>query len=111
MLDRVRLRGERLTIERDGEPIAVLSSVGEPVTWRKVAQRLAELGFPGDGFADDVEAAQAAQPRPEPPAWPARTTLSHQWKPYVLLPPRTTEPGGTGRYQVVCDATGVALSL
>jgi hypothetical protein len=36
-----------------------------------VAERLAELGFPGDGFADDVEAAQAAQPSHEPPAWPS----------------------------------------
>jgi antitoxin (DNA-binding transcriptional repressor) of toxin-antitoxin stability system len=70
-LDRVRLRGERFTIDRAGEPIAVLSPVGETVTWRKVAQRLAELGFPGDGFADDLEAAQAVQPRLEPPAWPS----------------------------------------
>ena len=72
-LDRVRLRGERLTIDRVGEPIAVLSpvQVPGPVTWRSVAERLAEIGFPGDGFADDVEAAQAAQPRLEPPAWPS----------------------------------------
>jgi prevent-host-death family protein len=70
-LDRVRLRGEQLTINRAGEPIAVLSPVGQPVTWRTVAERLAEIGFPGDGFADDVEVAQAAQPRLEPPAWPS----------------------------------------
>ncbi len=70
-LDRVRLRGERLTIDRAGQPIAVLSPVGEPgpVTWRSVAERLAQIGFPGDGFADDVEAAQATQPRLEPPPW------------------------------------------
>ena len=36
MLDRVRLRGERLTIDRAGEPIAVLAPVGQPVTWRTV---------------------------------------------------------------------------
>ena len=35
-LDRVRLRGERLTIDRAGEPIAVLAPVGQPVTWRTV---------------------------------------------------------------------------
>jgi len=72
-LDRVRLRGERLTIDRVGEPIAVLSPVQVPgaVTWRQVAELLAEIGFPGDGFADDVEAAKAAQPRLEAPAWPS----------------------------------------
>ncbi len=72
-LDRVRLRGERLMIDRVGEPIAVLSPVQPPgpVTWRSVAERLVELGFPGDGFADDVEEAQAAQPRLESPAWPS----------------------------------------
>lgn len=72
-LDRVRLHGERLTIDRDGEPIAILAPAREPnlVTWRQVAERLAEVGFPGEGFADDVEAAQAAQSRAEPPAWPS----------------------------------------
>ena len=70
-LDRARLRGERLTIDREGEPIAVLSPVGQPVTSRKVEERLADLGFPGDGFADDVEAAQAAQPRSQPTTWPS----------------------------------------
>jgi len=72
-LDRVRLRGERLMIERVGEPIAVLSPVQapEPVTWRGVAERLVEIAFPGDGFADDVEEARTTQPRLDPPAWPS----------------------------------------
>jgi antitoxin (DNA-binding transcriptional repressor) of toxin-antitoxin stability system len=71
--DRVRARGERITIDRDGEPIAVLTpaTAPVPVTWRVVAQRLATIGFPGEGFANDVEAAQTAQPRLEPPAWPS----------------------------------------
>ena len=70
-LDRVRLHGERLTIDRVGEPIAILSPVQVPgaVTWRQVAELLAETGFPGDGFADDVEAAKAAQPWLDAPAW------------------------------------------
>jgi antitoxin (DNA-binding transcriptional repressor) of toxin-antitoxin stability system len=70
-LDRVRLRRERLTIDRQGEPIAVLSPVGEPVTSCKVAERLAELGFPGDAFADDVETTPATEPRSQPRAWPS----------------------------------------
>jgi antitoxin (DNA-binding transcriptional repressor) of toxin-antitoxin stability system len=72
-LDRVRLRGEQLMIDREGAPIAVLSPIEESraVTWRSVAARLAEIGFPGDGFGDDVEAAQTSQPRLEPPAWPS----------------------------------------
>lgn len=68
-LDRVRVHGERLTIDRDGEPVAVLSPAWEPkpVTWRVVAERLTEIGFPGDRFADDVEAAQNMLAHPEPP--------------------------------------------
>jgi len=72
-LDRVRAGGESITIDRDGQPIAVLTPApaSAPITWRMVAQRLAEIGLPGDGFADDVEMAQATQPRLEPPAWPS----------------------------------------
>lgn len=70
-LDRVHMRGERLTIDRAGQPIAVLMPATAAVTWRTLARQLAAVGFPGDGFADDVEAAQMAQPRLEPPAWPS----------------------------------------
>lgn len=70
-LDRVHVRGERLTIDRAGQPIAVLMPATAAVTWRTLAKRLAAVGFPGDGFADAVEAAQLAQPRLEPPAWPS----------------------------------------
>lgn len=70
-LDRVHERGERLTIDREGQPIAVLIPATAMVTWRTLAQHLAAVGFPGDGFADDVAAAQAAQPRLDPPTWPS----------------------------------------
>jgi antitoxin (DNA-binding transcriptional repressor) of toxin-antitoxin stability system len=61
-LDRVRLRGERLTIDREGKPIAILSPAETPVTWLALADVLARVGLPGDGFADDLEAAQNSQP-------------------------------------------------
>jgi antitoxin (DNA-binding transcriptional repressor) of toxin-antitoxin stability system len=70
-LDRVHVNGDRITIDRQGEPIAILAPAVEPVTWRKVAERLAEIGLPGEGFADDVEAAQRTQPMLEPPTWPS----------------------------------------
>lgn len=70
-LDRVHVRGERLTIDRAGQPIAILMPATAAVTWRTLAKQLAAVGFPGDGFADDVEATQVAQPRLEPPAWPS----------------------------------------
>jgi prevent-host-death family protein len=70
-LDRVHARGERITIDREGHPIAVLIPAAAAVTWRTLAKQLAAVGFPGDGFADDVEAAQAAQPCLELPAWPS----------------------------------------
>jgi len=64
-LDRVRAGGESITIDRDGQLIAVLmpAPATAPITWRMVAQHLAEIELPGYGFADDVEMAQATQPR------------------------------------------------
>ncbi len=70
-LDRVYVRGERVTIDREGHPIAVLTPVAAAVTWHTLAKQLAAVGFPGEGFADDVEAAQATQPCLELPVWPS----------------------------------------
>lgn len=70
-LDRVHVRGERVTIDRAGQPIAVLMPAAAAVTWCALAKQLAAVGFPGDGFADDVETAQMAHPRLDPPAWPS----------------------------------------
>lgn len=72
VLDRVRNRGERFTIERDGEPVALLMP---PAPKRfTVADFLAlweRIPHPDDAFADDVEAVLAAQGRSEPPEWPS----------------------------------------
>ena len=76
VLNRVRYRGERFVVERNGEPVAVLAPP-EPEappaspTLRELASHLGGLELPGKGYAADLEAAQAAgRPAPEPPAWP-----------------------------------------
>jgi prevent-host-death family protein len=77
VLNRVRYRGERFVVERNGEPVAVLAPAGPeappaPPTLRELVARLGDLALPGDGYAADLEAAQAAgQTAPEPPAWPS----------------------------------------
>jgi antitoxin (DNA-binding transcriptional repressor) of toxin-antitoxin stability system len=74
VLNRVRYRGEHFLVERNGMPVATLSPaipVVPPITLSEAARRLAGLKMPGEGFADDLEAIQAAQPPLEPPKWPS----------------------------------------
>ncbi len=71
MLDRVHEDGECLTIDRAGEPIVVIVPAPLVTTWRMLAERLAVIGFPGDGFAGDVETARDSLLPLEPPAWPS----------------------------------------
>ena len=71
ILNRVRYRGERFVIERNGEPIASLvptAPVG--ITMGELAALLANLPRPDEGFADDLEAIQASQPKASMPEWP-----------------------------------------
>ncbi len=71
-IDRVRTHGERFTIERDGEPVAVLAPAPTAKQFT-VADFLAlweRIPHPDEDFADDVEAVQAAQTIAEPSAWP-----------------------------------------
>ncbi|MBI4319911.1 MAG: hypothetical protein HY675_15590 [Chloroflexi bacterium] len=69
--NRVLYRGEKFVIEHNGDAIAVLAPAGPVpgVTAREVAKRLGDIALPGDSFADDLEAAQASQPRAEAPDW------------------------------------------
>ena len=62
VLDRVH-RGERFVIERGGLRFAVLAPLTETPpaeTGQELLDRLGGLRMPGDGFADDIEAARAA---------------------------------------------------
>jgi antitoxin (DNA-binding transcriptional repressor) of toxin-antitoxin stability system len=75
LLARVQDRGERFVIERDGEPIATLAPPDAPrgITLGELAERLADLEWPDDGFADDLEEIQAEMNR-QPlkiPEWPS----------------------------------------
>jgi prevent-host-death family protein len=73
VLNRIRYRGERFIVERNGEPVAALGPVAAAprgITLGELVARLGDLAPPGDGFADDLEAIQAAQPLPELPEWP-----------------------------------------
>lgn len=73
ILNRVRYRGERFLIERNGEPVATLAPAAPAagVTMRELLSRLADLPSPDDGFADDLEAIQSAQTKISPPLWPS----------------------------------------
>ena len=71
VLNRVRYRGEKFVIERNGEPIATLAPAAPVgITMQELAALLADLPRPDEGFADDLEAIQASQPRASIPEWP-----------------------------------------
>ena len=71
VLNRVRYRGERFLIERNGEPVAALYPAGATpgIALAELADRLGDLRSPGEGFADDLEALQTGQSNAGPPPW------------------------------------------
>lgn len=73
VLNRIRYRGERFVVERNGEPVASLGPVTSPrgITASELVALVGDLEMPGDGFADDLEAIQAAQPPAETSEWPS----------------------------------------
>jgi len=70
-LERVR-GGERVVVERDGEPIAMI--VPPPpradLTWGEFVALLEAAPRPDPGFADDLADVQANQGLAEFPEWP-----------------------------------------
>ena len=71
ILSRVRYRGERFLIERNGEPVATLTpaSPAPGISLSELSKRLGNLYLPGEGFVEDLEAIQSGQPREGSPAW------------------------------------------
>ena len=63
VLNRVRYRGERFIIDRNGEPTAVLAPVEPPmpITMREFITRLGQLPAPDPDFANQLEEVQAEQ--------------------------------------------------
>ena len=71
VLNRVKYRGERFIIERNGEPIATLAPTApRGVTLNELIAVLGDWHPPGDGYADDLEWAQANQGKAVFPEWP-----------------------------------------
>lgn len=72
VLNRVRYRGEKFLIVRNGEPIATLVSAAPApgVTMRELVALLRELPPLDEAFADDLEAIHSSQPKVSDPAWP-----------------------------------------
>lgn len=72
ILNRVRYRGERFLVQRNGETIATIEPLTSMpgITVSELIAKVGDLEMPGDGFADDLEAIQAAQGLVEMPEWP-----------------------------------------
>ena len=72
ILNRVKYKGESFKVQRNGEIIATLSpTTSTPgITLSELIAQVGDLVPPGDGFADDLEAVQAAQGLAEVPEWP-----------------------------------------
>ena len=74
ILNRVRYRGERFRVERNGEVVAILAPTEErkAITWGEFIKLWEELPRPDDKFADDLEEIHRAQGLlPPPPKWPS----------------------------------------
>ena len=75
ILNRVKYGGERFLIRRGGKVVGSLgparAEARPGITLRELAHRMRDTSLPGDGFADDLEAIQAAQGEMEIPPWPS----------------------------------------
>ncbi len=72
VLNRVKYKGERFIVQRNGENIATIVPAAQlpGITVEELIAEIGNLAIPGDGFADDLEAVQAEQGVAELPEWP-----------------------------------------
>lgn len=73
VLNRVKYRGERFVVIRNGEPIAKIEPTHDKrwMTLEELSERFANVQIPDDGFADDLEEIQHSQQAAEFPDWPS----------------------------------------
>lgn len=73
VLNRVRYKGERFMVERNGEPVATIGPAGPKpgITLSEFLRLLKDLPQPDEDFARDVEAIRATQTKAMVPEWPS----------------------------------------
>ncbi len=73
VLNRVRYKGERFVVVRNGETVATIEPSQPPkqITVREFFELLKTLPQPDPGFWDDLEEIQANQPKEVMPEWPS----------------------------------------
>jgi len=71
VLNRVRYRGERFIVERNGEPVATLAPAGpeKSMTLRQLVELLKQVPPPDEDFANDLRAIRESQPPAGMPKW------------------------------------------
>ena len=72
VLSRVKYRGERFVVQRNGETVAVVvpANTRPGITVSELIARVGDLKMPGGEFADNLEAVQAEQGLAEIVEWP-----------------------------------------
>ncbi len=72
ILNRVRYRGERFVVERNGEAVAIIEpSARKSLTVREFVEFWEHLPKPDEDYWKDLEEIHKSQPvMPPPPDWP-----------------------------------------
>jgi antitoxin (DNA-binding transcriptional repressor) of toxin-antitoxin stability system len=72
VLNRVKYRGERFVIQRNGETVAVVAPANAKpgITVSELVARVGDLKLPDGDFADNLEAVQVEQGLAEITEWP-----------------------------------------
>ncbi|MBM3925708.1 MAG: type II toxin-antitoxin system prevent-host-death family antitoxin [SAR202 cluster bacterium] len=73
ILNKVKYKGERYTVTRNGMPIATIGPATPPksVTFRELMGSLKKVPWPDEDFAKDLREIQKRQSKSEPPSWPS----------------------------------------